>query len=108
MIRASTLRNSAGHHAAHCMLEITGVHVAREVGGCVLAHIPFAGNFGMGLKTDDVCATFACGPCHDRFDGRTKGLVKGSEDWLYYALRGQTRTLLWWIEHGYINVKGMK
>lgn len=108
-IIAKKLRESAGHHDAHCMLNIAGVcgdATETKTAGNMLCHIRMAGEVGGGQKPDDFMATFGCGPCHTKFDGNgTKGL--NGADWLFYALRGQSRTLRWWVEHGYITIKGM-
>lgn len=105
MIVSKKLRESAGHHDAHCMLNIAGVCDGQ---GCVLCHIRIAGEVGGAQKPDDVCATFGCTACHTALDGNgtTKGLVRGSQDWLFYSLRGMARTLRWWHEHGFLTIKG--
>ena len=113
MIVSKKLRQSAGHHDARCMLNISGVcgdATTAKTAGCVLAHIRIAGEVGGAQKPDDVCATFACGPCHTAFDsnGTVHGLARGSEGWLFYALRGMARTLRWWHEHGFLSVDGAK
>ncbi len=36
----------------------------------VLAHIRRGGVGGMGLKPPDLCAVWACAPCHDAIDQR--------------------------------------
>lgn len=57
----------------------------------------------MSQKPHDTSATFGCTACHTHFDSNgVKGLVRGSEDWLFYALRGQQRTLAWWMAHGFL------
>lgn len=111
MIVSKKLRESASHHDAHCMLQIQGVcgdSTTAKTAGNVLCHIRFAGNAGGAQKPDDICATFGCGPCHTAFDsnGTTKGLERGSPEWLYYAFRGLTRTQRWWRDHGFITIKG--
>ncbi|MBB3832537.1 hypothetical protein FHR55_000703 [Xanthomonas arboricola] len=105
MIISNALRKSAGHHDARCMLNIAGVCDGQ---GCMLCHIRIAGEVGGAQKPDDVCATFGCGACHRAFDsnGTTHGLKRGSEDWLFYALRGMARTLRWWHQHGFLDIKG--
>lgn len=113
MIISEALRKSAGHPDAHCMLEIAGVcgdSTTDKTAGCVLAHIRMPGEVGGAQKPDDVCATFACGPCHTAFDnnGTTKGLTRGSEDWLFYGMRGMARTLRWWYRNGFLSIKGAK
>lgn len=104
------LRQSAGHPDAHCMLQIAGVcgdATEAKTAGNMLCHIRIAGLVGGGQKPDDFCAVFGCGPCHAAFDGN--GCKPMPEvDWLYYALRGQALTMRWWIDHGFITVKGEK
>jgi len=112
-IVSKALRDSAGHHDAHCMTQIAGVcgdATTAKTAGCVLAHIRYCGNAGGGQKPNDFHATFACGPCHIALDGNgtTKGLVRGSEEWLHYAMRGMQRTQDWWATHGYLTIKGAK
>ena len=98
------LRQSAGHPDAGCMLNIAGVCTMQ---GCVLCHIRMMGEVGMGQKPDDTMATFGCGACHTHFDSNgTRGLKRGSEDWLFYALRGMARTHRWWREHGFVRFGG--
>ncbi len=100
------LRDSAGHPDAHCMLNIAGVCDGQ---GCVLCHIRMAGEVGGGQKPDDTMASFGCGACHTVFDSNgVQGLKRGSEDWLYYGLRGMARTIRWWHQHGFIDIKGAK
>lgn len=102
MIVSEKLRRSAAE--AHCMLNIAGVC---DMQGCVLCHIRLNDTCGMGLKPDDVQAVFGCTACHTHFDSNgRKGLKRGSEDWLFYALRGMARTIRWWVENGYISVRG--
>lgn len=113
MIVSQKLRDSAGHHAAHCMLTIAGVcgdATEAKTAGCVLAHIRHANLAGGGQKPDDLCAAFACGPCHAAFDGNGSPtpLARGGEEWMFYALRGMARTLRWWHTHGFLTVKGAK
>jgi len=88
------------------MLNITDV--CDPNGGCVLCHVRIPGQGGAGIKPDDTCASFGCVACHDVFDGRKKGLTRGSEDWLFYALRGMARTQRWWFEHGLLAVEGSR
>lgn len=109
MIVSNALRKSAGHHDARCMVNIAGVcgdATTAKTAGCVLAHVRLPGDVGGAQKPDDLCATFACNPCHTALDsnGTTKGLRRMSEDWLFYALRGVVRTLRWWHEHGYLTI----
>jgi len=110
-IVSQKLRDSAGHHDAYCTLQITGVcgdSTTDKTAGCVLCHVRLIGEAGGAQKPDDTLACFGCGPCHDVFDGRVPGLEKNSADWMFYALRGMTRTLRWWQQWGFITIKGAK
>lgn len=113
MIVSKKLRDSAGHHDAYCTLQIPGVcgdATTDKTAGCVLCHVRIVGEVGGAHKPDDTCAAFGCNPCHAALDGNgtTKGLVRGSEDWLFYSLRGMARTIRWWRDHGFITIKGDK
>lgn len=109
-IVSKQLRESAGHPDAHCMAQIAGVcgdATTSKAAGCVLAHVRIGGEVGGAQKPDDFCAMFACGPCHTAFDSNgVKGLKRGSEEWLFYGLRGVVRTQRFWVEHDYIQIKG--
>ena len=110
---SKTLRDSAGHPDAHCMVTVAGVcgdATEAKTAGCMLAHWRFGGNAGGAQKPSDLCAGFACGPCHTAMDsnGTAHGIKRGSEDWLFYAFRAQQRTLAWWVEHGMVSVKGVR
>lgn len=111
-IVSQKLRDSAGHYDAHCMLQIEGVcadATTAKTAGCVLCHIRMAGEVGGGQKPDDTMAAFGCNACHTVFDSNgVKGLKRGSEEWLFYALRGMARTIRWWHDHGYLTIKGVK
>jgi len=110
-IVSNALRKSAGHYDAHCMLQIEGVcgdATPTKAAGCVLAHVRY-GNAGFGMKPNDTFGVFACGPCHTAFDSNgTRGIQRGTQEWLHYALRGIDRTQAWWAEHGFLTVRGAK
>jgi hypothetical protein len=59
----------------------------------VLAHVRLIGVSGMGIKSPDVCAAWACSDCHDAIDGRAN--VAGFErEFVRLAhLEGMVRTL---------------
>jgi hypothetical protein len=96
----SLLRASAGHPDAHCFLNIAGVCTME---GNVLCHIRLKDFCGMGMKPPDYLGAFGCSTCHIHFDSNgTRGLKRGSEEWLFYALRGMARTHQFWHEHGYL------
>ena len=104
------LRDSAGHHAAYCTLQIAGVcgdPTEAKTAGCMLCHIRMAGEVGGGQKPDDTMAALGCGPCHAVFDANgNKGL--SDIDWHFYALRGMARTMRFWIQYGFVTIKGAK
>lgn len=103
------LRESAGHHDARCMVNVAGVcgdPTESKTAGCVLAHWRFNGNAGGAQKPNDFHAAFACGPCHTYMDSNgVNGPARGSEEWLFYAMRSMMRTQDWWLDHGFIEVK---
>lgn len=49
-------------------------------GTVVLAHMPIAGNHGMGTKCDDWWGAYLCHECHTYADGH------GRKDWAWRAL----------------------
>jgi hypothetical protein len=73
----------------------------------VLAHLPDESH-GMGRKSDDLSACFACSACHDVADGRALWPINGQDsesrlkDWYYR--RAQTRTWRRLIEMGVIKL----
>jgi hypothetical protein len=107
------LRKSAGHADARCFVNIAGVcpdDTDAKTAGCMLAHWRFSGNAGGAQKPDDLCAGFACGPCHTAMDsnGTTHSITRGSEEWLFYAFRATVRTLRWWHDHDFLTIRGTK
>lgn len=110
MIISKALRQSAGHHNAYCTLQVAGVcgdSTTTKAAGCVLCHIRLPGEVGGAQKPDDTCAAFGCGPCHTAFDSNgVRGLKRGSEEWLYYAIRGMARTHRFWLDNGFMEIKG--
>lgn len=113
MIVSQKLRDSAGHHDAMCTVNVEGVcpdYTTAKTAGCVLAHFRFGGNAGGAQKPDDICAGFACGPCHTVMDsnGTTHGIKRGSKEWLFYAFRSTMRTHRWWYEHGFLSILGAR
>jgi hypothetical protein len=110
MIVSKKLRASAGHHNAYCTLQIAGVcpdSTTDKTAGCVLCHIRIPGDVGGAQKPDDTCAALGCGPCHTALDGNgtTKGLVRGSEDWWFYATRGMVWTHRFWHANNFLEIK---
>lgn len=107
MIISTRLRKSAGHHNAYCTLQIAGVcpdSTDAKTAGCMLCHVRIPGEVGGGQKPDDTCAVLGCGPCHAVFDSNgNKGLSE--LDWYFYAIRALARTLRFWYENGFLEVK---
>ncbi|MDQ6988481.1 MAG: DUF1364 domain-containing protein [Mariprofundaceae bacterium] len=95
------LRKSA--QGQDCTLNIVGV-CNYNTETTVLAHLP-SDMAGMGSKSPDFCACFACSDCHDVIDGRVMN-VEAVVHREFYMLRAQVRTLKIWIEEGLIEVKG--
>jgi len=99
MIRAQSkkLRDSA--RGQECTLRIPGTcNFNPET--TVLAHIA-CGQKGMGLKSPDNMAVFACSSCHDLLDGRRQGGVDPQD--IIRAL-GETQAI--WISQGLMTIKG--
>jgi hypothetical protein len=95
------LRKSANRE--DCTLNINGVcNYNSET--TVLAHLPSEFK-GVGIKSPDFCACFACSSCHDVIDGRAKHFFDDvvSKEW--FMRRAQTRTLLRWVELGLVVIK---
>lgn len=113
MIVSKKLRESAGHPDAYCTIQIPGVcpdATDSKTAGCMLCHWRLPGEVGGAQKPDDLCAGFGCGPCHTVMDsnGTTHGITRGSEEWLFYAMRSMARTLRWWYDHGFLSIRGAK
>lgn len=66
----------------------------------VLAHLP-CGQKGMGIKSPDNMAVFACSSCHDKLDARS-GVTE--IDWRD-VLRALAETQAHWIDSGLITIK---
>ena len=96
----SKLRKSA--KGQDCTLNIAGV-CNYDPKTVVLAHLPSEFG-GMGKKSPDFCACFACSDCHDVIDGRVHSCTM-VEDKEWYMRRAMVRTWKAWIDEGYIEVK---
>lgn len=64
----------------------------------VLAHLP-VGQKGMGMKTPDIFAVYACSSCHDALDRRIRAVVEHRD-----MLRALAETQCRLIEKGLIRV----
>lgn len=87
-----------------CTLRLPGVCNFNEE-TVVLAHLPSTGK-GMGTKSSDIHAVFACSDCHDAMDRGTHRLdYETILDAMLDAL-AETQSRL--VEAGIITVKGAK
>jgi len=68
----------------------------------ILAHLP-CGSTGMGMKSPDNMAVFACCNCHDAIDGRVKSDITELQ-----LLRALCETQMYWIEQGLLQIQGVK
>lgn len=98
-IVSKKLRDSA--RGQDCTLRIIGVcNFNPET--TVLAHLP-CGHKGMGMKSPDNMAVFACSDCHDRLDFRVKGGDIDARD----LLRALAETQAAWLRMGLMTIKGV-
>ena len=95
----SKLRKSARNQP--CMIRIPYV-CNHDESTTVLAHI---GGGGMGLKRDDMEASFSCSACHSAVDGAVKSVYSPTELKLMHH-EGAMRTRDWWRKLGYIGING--
>mgnify|MGYP000554313283 CR=1 FL=1 len=100
-IKSNKIRASAKDQP--CTLQIAGV-CCHDWSTTVLAHLPDESN-GMGTKSDDISACYACRTCHDAIDGRSNVDISG-EDKEFYMRRAQTRTIRALIKSGLITLDG--
>lgn len=88
-----------------CTVQIAGL-CRHDPATTVLAHLPDESG-GMGRKSDDISAVFACDICHDCIDGRRPwGEEYDVRDW--YMRRAMVRTWRRLVEMGVISIRGMK
>lgn len=95
-MNSQKLRQSA--RGEQCTMNVAGV-CNHDPATVVLAHIDTEYK-GMGLKSPDLCACFACSACHEWLD-RHKG---SEEDRLFYTLRAHFRTLKRWVDTGLLTI----
>lgn len=99
-IVSNEIRNSA--NGEMCTMQIPGV-CNYNPDTVVLAHLPDESN-GMGTKSDDISACYACSGCHDAMDGRVISELY-NEDKEFFMRRAQTRTLRRLLEKGIVSIK---
>jgi predicted chitinase len=95
-IISTKLRNSA--KGQPCMFQIPGI-CNHDPATVVLAHLPSEIK-GMGNKSDDFHAAFACQNCHEAIDNHRLS----REDCLYYSMRALQRTMRNWVSRGLVVV----
>lgn len=93
------LRDSARDRC--CTLRLAGV-CNHQPETTVLAHLP-CGMKGMGMKSPDNMAVFACSACHDVIDGRRGGVYDAHD-----LLRALAETQAYWIDKGLMSIAGAK
>ena len=93
--KSNKIRKSA--KGKECTLRIAGV-CNYDCSTTVLAHLPDESH-GIGLKSDDFSACYACSSCHDFIDNRVKSDLTES-DRQFYMRRAQTRTIRSLVESG--------
>lgn len=103
-IQSKKLRDSARGEA--CTVNVLGACNYDE-STTVLAHLP-SENKGMGIKSDDICACFACSACHDVLDSRRQWPGTEGSEASWYMLRANMRTMRRWLEMGLISIAGAK
>lgn len=96
-VESKKLRASA--RGQDCTLRLPGVCNGNPE-TTVLAHLP-CGKKGMGMKSPDNMACFACSACHDAIDGRRRDVeVEGAD-----LLRALAETQEHWIGQGLMIIK---
>ena len=76
----------------------------------VLCHLP-CNMAGFGMKSPDNMAVFGCSSCHDVIDGRVRhpGYKIGASYFDGFdLLRALAETQQYWVENGFMTIKGMK
>lgn len=92
---SNKLRRSA--KGRNCSLRLDGCN--GDIDTTVLAHLP-CGQRGVGMKSPDYMAVFACSHCHDVLDARQKGDVSHKD-----VMRALAETWAIWIDEGMVKVE---
>jgi hypothetical protein len=87
-----------------CMIRLIGI-CNRDPETTVFCHVRIIGLSGAGLKAPDFFGSFGCSACHAVVDGQVKSALSYDERKLA-LLEGMVWTLAWFIENGYVAVKG--
>lgn len=96
-VESKKLRDSA--RGRSCTLRLPGC--GHEDGTVVLAHLP-CGQKGMGMKSPDQMAVFACYSCHAQLDGASRWDIHARD-----YLRALAETQAAWIREGLMTIKGV-
>jgi hypothetical protein len=85
-----------------CRIRLSGI-CNGDPATTVLAHVRMNGISGMGMKSPDLFAAFACFACHSAIDRRSHKSL--DRDYVRLAhLEGVIRTQAWLLERGYVRV----
>jgi hypothetical protein len=98
LVKSQKLRDSAKGES--CTLRLPGCGF--DDGTVVLCHLP-CGQKGVGLKSPDNMAIYACHSCHTTIDGAKRWEVEAQD-----YLRALAETQLAFIRKGLMTIKGMK
>ncbi len=96
-IVSKTLRDSA--RGQSCTLRLPGC--GHDDGTVVLAHLP-CGQKGVGMKSPDQMAVFACHSCHMQLDGAGRWDIHAKD-----YLRALAETQGIWIRDGLMKIEGV-
>jgi hypothetical protein len=94
---SKALRDSARDQC--CTLRLPGC--GHDDGTVVLAHLP-CGQKGIGMKSPDTMAIFACFACHGQLDGAARWDISAQD-----YLRALAETQMAWIRTGLVKIKGV-
>lgn len=89
------LRNYA--EGKPCLIRVP-LYCIADPATTVLAHFRMLGVSGMGLKSPDLIASFACSVCHDIVDGRKRVPEYDRDAVRLMHLEGVARTLAYLID----------
>lgn len=93
---SKALRDSA--RGRSCTLRLPGC--GHDDGTVVLAHLP-CGQKGVGMKSPDQMAVFACHSCHAQLDGASRWDIPAQD-----YLRALAETQAAWLREGLMKIKG--
>ena len=97
LVFSKKLRNSA--RGRDCTLRLPGI-CNFDAETTVLAHLP-CGTKGVGTKSNDHIAVFACACCHAYLDGANRWEIHAKD-----YLRALAETQAIWIEKGLLKIEG--